>query len=399
MLSRQTGLNNKPGENHAYNNGAYVLLAEIIAKVSGKPFQEFIDEAIFKSLHMQESYFAGKITGEKPQLAQGYEVRYHGKGFSYRRGHFKGNTVGSSGLITTLDDLYQWDQNFYHNRLGKGNTELIEQILTPGKLNDGATLSYAYGLETEVYKGQMVITHSGADRGYKAEIVRFPDLELTIICLSNADNMYNLTAKLLKMGEWIAPEAFQSTVAKPDSSIQTALHEKAGYYLNVDGKAELRVITVKNDELYAARSVHGYQEPLIAQDEHTFVNKGSEEYAYHFTHTETSEQVIQYRERANEFTLHKIQPEQQTTKQLKAYAGKYYSKELNFTYRLTLRKGKLGLRIFRLIHIPFTPMENHLFLADLMGNNTLVFQTNAAGIITGFHFNRDGVSGLLFEKK
>jgi hypothetical protein len=89
---------------------------------------------------------------------------------------------------------------------------------------------------------------------------------------------------------------------------------------------------------------------------------------------------------------------QLTKKQLKAYTGKYYSKELNFTYRLTIRKGKLGLSIFRLVHIPFTPMENHLFLADLMGNNTLIFQTNAAGKITGFQFNRDGVSGLLFEK-
>jgi hypothetical protein len=48
------------------------------------------------------------------------------------------------------------------------------------------------------------------------------------------------------------------------------------------GKAELRMITVKNNELYAARSVQGYQEPLVAQDEHTFVNKGYGEYAYRF---------------------------------------------------------------------------------------------------------------------
>jgi CubicO group peptidase (beta-lactamase class C family) len=401
-LTCQQELNFKPGERHEYNNGGYVLLARIVERVSGETFEAFTRKYIFQPLGMTQTHFYGRIERNIPQLAQGYDVHYKGEKVNYRKGYFKGNTVGSSGLVTTLEDLYKWDQNFYHNKLGKASPELIRLITTPGKLNNGTHIPYAFGLEVEPYKGQLAITHSGADEGYKAEIVRFPEQELTIICLANTDNMYNITHKLLSIGGWLLPDSFNHiNTYTPEVTLNHAeLSEITGYYISQDYLAHLRVISEKNTDLHAARSLKGYQEPLQRLSPHIFVNKSTGEYSYHFTTSEDGRaEQMHYRTRADAYTLQKVQSLSSTPHELKAYTGTYYSPELNKNYHLSVRRGKLGLRIFHLIHIPFQAMEGNIFLADLMGNNSLLFNTDDRGKISGFQFSREGVHKLKFMRK
>jgi CubicO group peptidase (beta-lactamase class C family) len=401
-LSLQQKLNFKPGERHEYNNGGYVLLAHIVERVSGEPLADFTSKHIFQPLGMKQTYFYGKIDRGIPHLALGYDVRYKGANIHYRKGHFKGNTVGSSGLVTSLDDLYKWDQNFYHNKLGKASPELIELVTTPGKLINGQATSYAFGLEVEPYKGQLAITHSGADEGYKAEIVRFPALELTIIGLANTDDMYSLTHKLFTIGQLIAPAKFQDTI--PHVSAETLnpaeTEHRTGYYINPDNLADLRVLTQKEGTFYAARSISGYQEPLKQLAELKFVNQGTGEYSYLFTTSEDGHHgQLCYQERANSYILQKMSAISLPTAELKRYTGIYYSPELNKRYHLSVRKGRLGLRIFHFMHIPFQALAGDLFLADLMGNNSLLFTKNDKGEITGFEFSREAVHTLQFFKK
>ena len=42
------------------------------------------------------------------------------------------NIVGDGSLFTTVEDLFKWDQNFYHNILGKGNQSFIDRVLNRG---------------------------------------------------------------------------------------------------------------------------------------------------------------------------------------------------------------------------------------------------------------------------
>jgi hypothetical protein len=401
-LASQQQLNFKPGERHEYNNSGYVLLARIVERVSGETFETFTQNRIFQPLGMNSTHFYGKITNNIPQLAKGYDVRYKGKHFRYRKGHFQGNTVGSSGLVTTLEDLYKWDQNFYNNTLGKARPELIKLITTPGELNNGNPIPYAFGLEVEPYKGQLTITHSGADEGYKAEIIRFPEQQLTIICLANTDNMYNITHKLLSIGEWIVPAAFTNTNSHtPEATLNDEdLSDITGYYIHQDNLSHLRIITQKNTSLHAARSLNGYKEPLKRLSPNMFVNESTGEYSYRFTTSEDGHTAqLHYQTRADKYTLQKVQIFSLTPNELKKYTGTYYSPELKKKYHLSVRRGRLGLRIFRLIHIPFQAVEGNLFLADLMGNNSLLFDTDDRGKISGFQFSREGVYKLKFRKK
>lgn len=401
-LSRQQQLNYKPGQRYEYNNGGYVLLAQIVEKVSGETLDAFTQKFIFRPLGMTQTRFYGEIHGDIPRLAQGYDVSYKKGKARYRPRHFKGNTSGSSGLVTTLDDLYKWDQNFYHNQLGKGDSALIKLITTPGKLNNGEAIPYAFGLEVEPHKGQPAVSHSGADEGYKAEIVRFPAQELTIVCLANTDDMYNMTHKLLSIGEWVLPAAFvSSTVHSANDGVAGSdFSSLTGYYLNPANLADLRVVSEKNAVLHAARSLNGYQERLQSLGFQTFTNKSTAEYKYYFTVSAPEQKAyLRYQTRAEGYTLHKLQTRSLKPAELKAFAGSYYSPELDKTYHLSVRRGKLGLKVYSLIHFRFEAMEGDLFLVDLAGNNSLTFTKDENGNITGFQFSREGIYNLRFIRK
>jgi hypothetical protein len=93
--------------------------------------------------------------------------------------------TGDGGVFTCVEDLFLWDQNFYENKLGNSGQVLIEKILTPGILNSGEQLDYAFGLNVAKYKGLTLVGHGGSFAGFRADMIRFPDLKFSVICLAN----------------------------------------------------------------------------------------------------------------------------------------------------------------------------------------------------------------------
>ena len=88
--------------------------------------------------------------------------------------------------MSSVDDLLLWDRNFYANRVGKGT--LVQELQTPGVLNNGNKISYAMGLVLGNYRGLPVVEHGGAHFGYRTELLRFPEQKFTVICLCNVAN-------------------------------------------------------------------------------------------------------------------------------------------------------------------------------------------------------------------
>ena len=102
--------------------------------------------------------------------------------------------------------MYLWDQNFYHNRLGKGGKSLIKKMQTSGKLNNGKSIDYGLGLSVETYRGLPRISHGGSWVGFRANHMRFPDQKFTVIIFCNLGSMKpgNLAAKVAEI--WIGDE-------------------------------------------------------------------------------------------------------------------------------------------------------------------------------------------------
>ncbi len=71
VLSRK--LRYRPGESHRYSNFGYLLLSEIIEKVSGKPYEQFIKEEVLRPAGCYDMHIAGTYYSDK----RDNEVRYY----------------------------------------------------------------------------------------------------------------------------------------------------------------------------------------------------------------------------------------------------------------------------------------------------------------------------------
>ncbi|MCY7327938.1 MAG: beta-lactamase family protein, partial [Saprospiraceae bacterium] len=172
-----------PGSDFAYCNTGYMLLAKVVERVSGLSIHDFAMQNIFRPLGMEHSNF---FQQEKDGLPDG-TTSY---GFQPKKGTFKRqkpypSATGATGVQTTLRDFFQWDQNFYHNRLGNG--PLIEKMETSAHLNDGSPTFYGGGLLLKPFQGHQMVSHRGGWSSFLMEYRRFPDLGISILVASNND--------------------------------------------------------------------------------------------------------------------------------------------------------------------------------------------------------------------
>ena len=182
LVARQKGLNNNPGEKYLYSNSGYLLLAEIVHKVSGQTLGEFTEQHIFKPLNMKVSHFYEDFTRIVKNRALSYSQKETG---GYKNFPYIFDVVGDTGLLIDVGDLLLWDQNFYNNTLGDGGPKLIDRVLVRGKLNNGESIDYAFGLRIDTYRGLRVVSHGGGAAGYSTQMMRFPDQKFTLLVLSN----------------------------------------------------------------------------------------------------------------------------------------------------------------------------------------------------------------------
>ena len=126
MLARQKNISFKPGSKHQYSNSNYHLLGIIVGRVSGKSLRAFAEENIFKPLGMKNTMFFDNRFEVVKNRASGYMV---GPDKSIRARSSLFDLVGGGGVLTTVEDLYLWTQNYYEPKIG--NKELIELLTTP----------------------------------------------------------------------------------------------------------------------------------------------------------------------------------------------------------------------------------------------------------------------------
>jgi len=215
LVARQKDLNFSPGDEFLYSNTGYALLAIVVKRVSGKPLSQYAAENIFKPLGMTNTLFRDDHTMLVPQRASGYQL----VGSTYHISQPQFDVVGDGGVYSTVEDLAKWDANF---RSGKvGGKQAISLLQTPGKLNDGQPIPYAFAISVGEFHGLKTFSHSGSYGGYRSNFLRVPDKNVSVITLCNTSDVPNTIAEQVAsvVLNFAAQKATVASIGLPTTSV------------------------------------------------------------------------------------------------------------------------------------------------------------------------------------
>ena len=181
-----------PGTRADYNNAGFNLLAEVVQRVSGMPFETFLQQAFFEPL--------GMVNTGSDVDAQGHGVV---EGFNRRGGQWvPGPTpnvsiiAGAGALYSTVDDILIWERALHGGRVLSpasyaqmiADHAPVDQGLRPGARPRG----WGFGLMTSdlgsgadpQFQGFQVY-HTGSWAGFRNMISHMPRGDVTAIVLTN----------------------------------------------------------------------------------------------------------------------------------------------------------------------------------------------------------------------
>jgi CubicO group peptidase (beta-lactamase class C family) len=260
IVSRQRELNFKPGDQHSYCNTGYTLLAEIVSRVSGKPFPQWTKENIFTPLGMTSTQFYDDHERIVPNRA----YSYHNDNGVFKKSVLNYANVGATSLFTTVEDLSKWAMNFENTKVGNAN--VMAMMEERGILNKGDTLDYAFGQVIQKYKGLKSVAHGGGDAGYRTFLLRFPEQKFSVTVFSNLASFnpyeisYGIAEAYLKNELKEEPKKEENAPPAPEkkepfdaSKINLADYTGRFYSDELETYYELEV---KNDTLIAHHQRH-----------------------------------------------------------------------------------------------------------------------------------------------
>lgn len=168
------------GSKYQYCNVCYFTLADVITRVSGKPWDVFLAERVFRPAGMT----ATRTTTTRdlvPHRARGYAWRDS----AYLNAPEYIAVRPSGAFLSTAMDLARWDAALYDDRvLTKASRDAM---WTAVPLTGGGSANYGFGWAVDTLVGRRRVHHGGSLPGFRSEMARFPDDGLTVIVLANSD--------------------------------------------------------------------------------------------------------------------------------------------------------------------------------------------------------------------
>ena len=394
VITTQKDLNFAPGSKHLYSNTGYTLLAQIVKRVSGQSFREFTTARIFDPLNMKSTHFRDDHAEIVKNMAYGYEPA----GNTFRISLTNFDTVGATSLLTTVEDLEKWDENFYHPNVG--GEALVSKMLERGKLNNGEQLDYASGLVVSKYRGLTTVDHGGADAGYRSDMIRFPDLHFSVACLCNlaSSNPSELTRKVAEiyLAKDMKPEEKPSGNAEKAVSLTAdQLNSRTGTYLNSDDDRVLR-LSVQNGKLRVGMGSGEELYELKALSEDRFrLLVAPVDLTFEKTKPGSPQEFLLKSGDGKPDRFAAVPSFSPSASQLNEYIGVYSSEEIEPLYDIRLEKGNLVLHRLRNKPDVLHPVTLDFFAGSI---GSVRFTRNSAGRISGFALSTGRINNLRFEK-
>jgi CubicO group peptidase (beta-lactamase class C family) len=182
LLESQDRTYFEPGSAYRYSNSGYALLALIVERASGKPFQDFLRERIFLPLGMHDTLAYVHGGPEVPHRAYGYS-EIDGR-WTRTDQSTTSAVLGDGGIYSSIADLAKWDAALYDDRLLSDASRAAAFSAHAQVVGEPYRADYGYGWRIT---GDS-LWHSGETIGFRNVLVRYPRHHLTVVLLSNRDD-------------------------------------------------------------------------------------------------------------------------------------------------------------------------------------------------------------------
>jgi CubicO group peptidase (beta-lactamase class C family) len=326
-IVRQRGLDFPSGTQYEYSNTNYFLLSVIVKRVTGQTLAQFARRHIFLPLGMTHTLYRDDYAMLIPNQAMGYAPA---GGSTFKNSMSNWQQTGDGAVQISIDDMFKWDENFYHPRVG--GAAMLQQLQTPGHLSNGRRLSYGRGLFLETYRGLKAVDHGGAWIGYRAELDRYPTVHtsVAVLCNSDAATPGTLAQKVadVVLARYLAPLPVTSRNARSTVSPRAF----AGSYFNALGADVLHIAAHGNGialdlgggNLYPLQPTGGSSFHIGTMVLRFVMSKDG---------SSATGVKIQSGDGSSDYAV-KFTPVVPTAAELQGAVGTYHSPELDVTWRL-----------------------------------------------------------------
>ena len=378
IMTKQTELNFEPGSEYMYCNTGFMFLVNIIEKVTGKSFVDYMKEEIFIPLGMFDTYVEDEYDRVVPNNATSYNKTREG----FVRSVEYWGYVGSGNIHTNTSDLVTYLKNYYDPIPGWKPAFDMMQTIDP--LNDGSYNQYAFGVNVDTLYGKKRVSHGGSIGGFRSNIAVFPNEKTSIAIITNFSSS-GPAGKSNQIAEVIfgKPESKSIKVEKVSKS---KMQSYVGTYWDDDTYSE-RAVSINGDTIFLNRAA------FLPAKQNFFVSINPED---RNTITFDGEQMTYSPKSGKPMVFSKFEKEAVAPELLKDYVGTYYSPEIETAYTIHLvddtlyahqiRHGKIGLKVKKM-----DLLEGNWPLLHLKFNRE-------NGMIKGVWISDGRVRNLWFEK-
>ena len=203
-----------PGEKFRYSNMAFEILGDVIAKVSGESFDDYVQRHILTPLAMKDSTLLVKQADPK-LLAWGHELDENGnpfpsKVYPYNRIHSPSSDLHSNALDMARYAIANMNLGELDGkRILKAST--YDLMWKPSGELDGKPAPTGISWFVGEYHGNKQVSHGGGDTGFRTGLTLLPEKKIAVVWMTNGEwipNTGEVTNAALDVALGLEPKPF-----------------------------------------------------------------------------------------------------------------------------------------------------------------------------------------------
>jgi CubicO group peptidase (beta-lactamase class C family) len=382
VVRKQPNLEFIPGSQWTYNSTAWVILAEVLEKVTGQPADEWVENNILQPLEMQNTQIESFVGEVILNAAESYSYK---KEQGYINEESNRAIFGAAEVYTSIPDLVKWINNYRTAEIG--GKAVNDLFLDPFILNDKSNSEYALGIFNNTYRGLRRYNHTGGHEAFITDLSYFPDQDLGIITISNFSRDGRLSVS--KIADVLLDEFMSPQAIKKRSKVKInkdKIEQFTGLYLNTNLNGTIN-LTIENDTLTI-----NDRDKLIPATQNTFwLNGGDDVIKIERLSDEKTELTG-----LNGSTFTRVDNWNPDESELIDFKGDYYSDELETTYHVVIKDKKLTINHRWLGDIHLVPISKDFFKTD-WGFHVYFFR-NGDGKISKLSINSSRTLNVVFDR-